>query len=140
MPPFEYHRIPSFAEGDPAGLIHFSRLACYVEEAEHTFLARAGFPVDLQADPAIHWPRVSFSAEYLAPATPLQKITVRLTHAEAGRTSITWTWEIHHDRHPLARGTMKTVCLMQAGNTPTPSPLPDDLRRQLPQSQPSPHH
>ena len=67
MREFVLKRRASFAECDPAGILHFSRVACWVEEAEHAFLAQAAFPIDLHAKDALLWPRVSFEVEYHGP-------------------------------------------------------------------------
>jgi acyl-CoA thioesterase FadM len=128
MAAFVYSRTPAFADGDAAGVVHFSRLACFVEEAEHAWLTGAGCPVALDAPDALHWPRVAFSAEYLRPVRPFQSLEVRLVALRAGRASLEWDWEIRVDGDLAARGTMKTVCCRKVGEELKAVDLPERLR------------
>lgn len=131
MTMFVYHRPPAFADSDAAGMVHFSRLACYVEEAEHAFLRDAGFPVDLDDESALLWPRVAFSAEYFAPVSPWRDATVHLSRAEIGKSSVDWEWELFSGDRLAARGRMKTVCCARGEKGPAPTPLPTGLRERL---------
>ncbi len=128
MMPFVYARQAQFAECDPAGILHFSRVACWVEEAEHACLAAAGFPLNLQAEDALLWPRVSFEVEYLAPIPLHQEFELRLLAVKPGKSSLTWTWELGAGEQLFARGSLKTVCCRREGEGLRPQALPDALR------------
>lgn len=130
---FVYSRTPAFADSDAAGMVHFSRVACYVEEAEHAWLAERGFPIRTADPEAPRWPRVRFEAEYLRPLFPLEPVEVELSAAETGNASITWDWTLRRRgaAEPAARGRMKTVCCLKRGEGLEPCPLPEDLRRGL---------
>jgi len=126
MKPFRYPRTAAFADSDAAGVIHFSRLLCFVEEAEHAWLAAQGMPVDLRRPEALHWPRAAVQAEFLGAAYPGEALEVVLTLSRRGARSLHWTWEIVRGAEPLARGTLVTVCCLpdgQGGLRSVPLPM-----------------
>jgi 4-hydroxybenzoyl-CoA thioesterase/acyl-CoA thioester hydrolase len=127
MAVFVYKRVPAFADTDAAGMVHFSRLAQYVEEAEHAFLEQAGHPIDLRSPDALYWPRVAFNAEYLAPVPPLREIEVVLKAIRPGRSSLTFDWEIRAGGSVAAKGTMKTVCCRKTDGGLKPAELPKNM-------------
>ncbi|WFB34906.1 acyl-CoA thioesterase [Kiritimatiellota bacterium B12222] len=133
MPIFYYDRTIPFADSDAAGIVHFSRIACYAEEAEHAFLIQAGYPIKVNSAHAYHWPRVNYQANYLRPLFPFQTIKLQLTSSKIGRSSITWKWSIHDEKTQElhCHGEMKTVCCMVQGGQMKPVPLPEELRRKL---------
>ena len=116
-----YTRRVSFADTDAAGVVHFSRLLCYAEEAEHALLEKLGIP--LFADGG--WPRVRVSCDYLAPVRVGDSVEVSISSGEIGRSSVCWEFTMVCDDTPVARGTMKTVRVGADGN---PSELPEDWR------------
>jgi acyl-CoA thioesterase FadM len=129
---YSYPRNPTFAESDAAGVIHFSNIARYVEEAEHAFLAEAGCPVDLLEADALHWPRVQFSAEFKGVMRPFQAIRVELEAEKVGGSSIAWGWVIRSEEGEcLAQGQMKTVCCRKEGDKLASAPLPESVRARL---------
>lgn len=128
MAVFSFSRQTSFADSDAAGLIHFSRLACYVEEAEHAFLQKAGIGLGFSDPEALRWPRVQFSADFLKPIRPFETVEVLLLGAEAGNSSLRWTWEIQAGEEVVARGEMKTVCCREEHGRMRSFPLPEAVR------------
>jgi len=58
-----YQRRVTFADTDAAGYAHFSKILCYVEEAEHTLLGDLNIP--LMNDGG--WPRVHVECNYFLP-------------------------------------------------------------------------
>ena len=130
---FISRRQAQFADSDAAGVIHFSRIAVYVEEAEHLFLQQQGYPIDLVSPEAFHWPRIKYSASYMRPIQPFESIKIELAPRRVGTSSITWRWLIlkAEDDQEVAQGEMKTICCkLQDGSMKT-HPLPEDLRRNL---------
>lgn len=130
---FTLKRKTHFAESDAAGVIHFSRFAVYVEEAEHECLASLNFPVDLQDADALHWPRVHFEASFMAPCRPFADIRVELDPSRVGESSIEWAWTVTDEAtdHIVAKGVMKTVCCKADGNGMVSCPLPPQLEMAL---------
>lgn len=45
QPAYRHLSEVAFADTDASGLAHFSKMLCYVEIAEHAFLASIGIPV-----------------------------------------------------------------------------------------------
>jgi acyl-CoA thioesterase FadM len=65
-----YQRRVAFADTDAAGVVHFSRLLCYVEEAEHALLAELKIPLMGDDKDGGGWPRVHIDCNYFAPLRP----------------------------------------------------------------------
>ncbi|MDF3128659.1 hotdog domain-containing protein [Kiritimatiellaeota bacterium B1221] len=130
---FQYDRLPQFAESDAAGIIHFSDISRYVEEAEHAFLRSAGFPVTIHDPLSLKWPRVSFKANYTRPLLPFQQVQVNLVPIYVGRSSINWKWSISlpQSEEALCEGEMKVVCCVLKGEKLETCPLPSALKEML---------
>lgn len=128
---FQYVRRVQMADTDAAGIAHFARVLCWVEEAEHACLQSLGYEIRPMDENALHWPRVACSAEYLQPLRVMAEVEVRLRREAVGRSSITWNWEVWHASACAARGTMKTVCAKLGPDGVGATPLPDLLRERL---------
>ena len=114
MATYSYTRSIAFHETDAAGVVHFSRLLCLVEEAEHAALDSLGIPI-LSEEMA--WPRVQLSVNYPAPIQTGEQAEVSLAVKRLGKSSIQWAFSIRSvgkDRI-VAEGTMTTVCSHPAG-------------------------
>jgi acyl-CoA thioesterase FadM len=73
-----HHRQQSevaFSDTDASGWAHFSKILCYVENAEHVFLASMGIPVFSNSN---GWPRVKISCDYRSPLRSQDKFEVQL--------------------------------------------------------------
>lgn len=121
---FLYQRQVSFADTDAAGRVHFSRLLCYVEEAEHTLLTELNIP--LMGDGG--WPRVHVDCDYFAPLGPGEAVEVILIPEEVGRTSVSWSFNILCKGNDVAKGSVKTVRVNGEGK---PVEISSDWRERL---------
>ena len=121
---FLYQRQVSFADTDAAGRVHFSRLLCYVEEAEHTLLAELSIP--LMEDGG--WPRVHVDCDYFAPLGPGAAIEVILIPEKVGSTSVSWSFNILFEGRDVAKGSVKTVRVNGEGK---PVEISSDWRQRL---------
>ena len=108
-----YQRRVQFADTDAAGVVHFARLLCYVEEAEHDLLKSLNIP--LLDDGG--WPRVHVACDYLAPAKFGELLTVAISPIRLGASSILWSFSVASDDKIVAQGEMKAVRVDGAGNT-----------------------
>lgn len=106
---FLYQRHVAFADTDAAGVVHFSRLLCYVEEAEHALLDDLGIPLMGSGDKAGGWPRVHVDCDYFAPLGPGADVEVILIPEKVGRTSVSWNFTVLCGGTDVAKGSMKTV-------------------------------
>ena len=118
---YAYRRCVRFADTDAAGVVHFAKLLCYVEEAEHECLVGLGIPLLDH----VGWPRVEVECRYLAPLKMGDTVDVSVEVALLGQTSITWTFLMFSGERKIAEGKMKTVCVNSEGD---PIPLPDNWR------------
>ncbi|MGJ8676538.1 MAG: acyl-CoA thioesterase [Akkermansiaceae bacterium] len=100
-----YQRRVSFADTDAAGVVHFARLLCYAEEAEHDFLAELGIPLLENGG----WPRVKISCDYLAPLRVSDEVEVSISIAKVGKSSLQWIFSMSCCDLEVAQGEMKTV-------------------------------
>lgn len=100
-----YQRRVSFADTDAAGVVHFARLLCYAEEAEHEFLTQLGIPILGDGG----WPRVHVSCDYLAPVRLCDVVEVSISPEKVGNTSVLWRFSMSSHGHVLAKGEVKTV-------------------------------
>src|SRR5262245_8365437 len=80
--PVEFHttRRVEWADTDTAGIIHFSRYFCFMEEVEHEFLRSRGLSCIMEHEgQRITWPRVSATCDFLKPVRFEDVMNVRLT-------------------------------------------------------------
>lgn len=119
-----YQRRVSFADTDAAGVVHFSRLLCYAEEAEHDLLSSLAIPLLGGGG----WPRVNVSCDYLAPARLGDTVEVSISPVELGKSSVLWRFSMKAHGVELARGDVKTVRVDSEGK---PEVLSSDWREAL---------
>jgi len=121
---YRHQRCVSFSDTDAAGVVHFSRLLCYVEEAEHALLGRLSIPLLDNGG----WPRADVSCSYRAPIMPEDTVEVIISPEKLGVTSIRWKFEITSRGQLCAEGSMKTVRVNGEGK---PTPLEKSWREKL---------
>ena len=108
---FHHQRRVSFADTDAAGVVHFSRILCYVEEAEHALLESLEIPLLEHGG----WPRVDVQCSYTAPILPTDTVGVMISPTQLGKTSIVWKFKVSNKGEICASGTMKTVRVNSEG-------------------------
>ena len=106
----------AWAETDPARVFYFARPLYWVDEAETALWRRLG---DLER--LANMPRRRIEVEYLRPLTFDDEYETRLWLDSAGRTSLTWNFEVVSGGDVCVRGTMVAVHVGEDGN---PRPLP----------------
>jgi YbgC/YbaW family acyl-CoA thioester hydrolase len=94
--PFRYSRRVQFAETDLAGIVHFSWMFRYMEEAEHAAWRAAGLSI-AERGGALGWPRVAASFEFRNPLHFEDEIEVIVRLAEVGSRSLQY-------EHTIVRG------------------------------------
>ncbi len=102
---YHYQRRVSFSDTDAAGVVHFSRILCYVEEAEHLFLESLSIPLLENGG----WPRVDVQCSYTAPIMPADTVEVMISPEQLGESSIVWRFQLSCGGEICASGNMKTV-------------------------------
>lgn len=111
---FVYARRVEFADTDAAGMIHFTALFRYMEEAEHDFYRSLGSSAHRwKADRLEGMPRVSAACEFHRPLRYADEVEIRLTvrekTAKAIRYEVAFLKKAGEERVEVARGTMKVV-------------------------------
>lgn len=104
---YQFEHVVSFSETDAAGVVHFSQMLCWVEDAEHHCLRESGF--DVFPDHGGGWPRVSVSCDYHAPCRYAEKVVVFLTLIKLGNSSVGWSFELRVGESLIASGRMTSV-------------------------------
>ena len=107
-----YQRRVQFADTDAAGVVHFSRMLCYAEEAEHDLLGLLGIPLMGNGG----WPRVHVECNYRAPVRLGDTVDIMISALQLGRSSIQWAFSMSIEGRCVAEGEMKTVRVDEAGN------------------------
>lgn len=106
----------AFSDTDASGWAHFSKILCYVENAEHAFLASVGIPVFSNNG---GWPRVKITCDYRSPLRFQDKFEVQLSLTKIGNSSINWKYQILKPETTLvAEGEMVSV-KVDSNGTPT---------------------
>lgn len=102
---YQYHRRVHFADTDAASVVHFSRLLCYVEEAEHALFAECGIPLMEKGG----WPRVNIQCDYHVPLKLGDEVVISLSLEKLGNSSLLWAFSINLGDKQVATGKMKSV-------------------------------
>ncbi len=102
---YHYQRRVAFSDTDAAGVVHFSRILCYVEEAEHALLGSLNIPLLDHGG----WPRVDVQCSYTAPISPESDVNVCISPDQIGRSSIVWKFDVSSGGKLCASGMVKTV-------------------------------
>lgn len=86
----------AFADTDAAGIAHFSRMLCWVEEAETSFLREQGHKLyTIDDDGAARgFPKVGIEVKFLHPVRFDERVLVELTLERIGRRSLNYRFQI----------------------------------------------
>ncbi len=126
-------RAVAFSDSDAAGVVHFTALLRYAEDAEHRFLARVGVPLILRENgDIIGWPRVHAQFDFRAPVRFGEEGTVALRLTRVGESSLTFRYRVAQLDTVVAEGEMTAVQACIGPDGPGRSvPLSEDLRARL---------
>ncbi len=107
---FRHERRVEFADTDCAGIIHFSRFACYAEEAEHAFLRSLGLSVQMKHEGhTIGFPRLASRFEYSRPIRFEDVVDIRLRVVRLGASTVTYQFLFEKDGDEVARGEFTVI-------------------------------
>src|ERR671925_497130 len=88
---FRYHRRVQFAETDMAGIVHFSWMFRYMEEAEHALWRAAGMSI-ASVENSTGWPRISAAFEFRSPLHFEDEFDVTVRIASLTRRTIQYAF------------------------------------------------
>ena len=129
--PFRYSRRVQFAETDLAGIVHFSWMFRYMEEAEHAAWRAAGLSI-AERGGALGWPRVAASFEFRNPLHFEDEIEVIVRLAEVGSRSLQYEHTIVRGDVVIGSGRITTVCVQKAPDGPMrATEIPAGILRKL---------
>ena len=130
---FEYERRVTFRDTDAGGIVHFSVLFTYFEDAEHAFWRSLGTSVVASGpEGTLTWPRVHASCDFLRPARFEDLLAIQIGIDRIGRSSLTFAGTIRHDGMLIANGRWVTVCCRVAPDGQLePQPIPPRLLERL---------
>ena len=117
MTGFRYSRRVQFAETDLAGIVHFSWMFRYMEEAEHALWRAARLSV-VEPGSDIGWPRVAASFAFQNPLHFEDEFDVIVRLKEAGRRALHYEHTIMRGDTVIGTGTMTAVCIRQTAGGP----------------------
>jgi YbgC/YbaW family acyl-CoA thioester hydrolase len=128
---FKYHRRVQFAETDLAGIVHFSTIFRYMEEAEHAMWRAAGLTI-AERGGDLGWPRLGAALEFRNPLRFEEEFEVWVRIASLKRRTIDYEFTLVRGKTVIAVGTMASVCVRkQPDGTMKATEIPADITRKL---------
>ena len=109
---YRYRRRVQFADTDVAGVVHFSWIARYMEEAEHALWREAGLSIAPRDQP-VGFPRVGLSIDFAAPLYFEDEFEVHVRIEAISRRTIRYAHTITRGDTVIATGTMTAACVQQ---------------------------
>jgi YbgC/YbaW family acyl-CoA thioester hydrolase len=107
---FKYSRRVQFAETDLAGIVHFSTMFRFMEEAEHAMWRAAGLTI-AERGSDLGWPRLSAALEFRNPLRFEDEFEVWVRIAALKRRTIEYEFTIVRGTTVIAVGTITSVCV-----------------------------
>lgn len=101
-----YTRRVHFADTDAAGVVHFSKILCYIEEAIHFFLLEQGLDVSSERE---GWPVVKVDIDYRKPLFFNDEVDISVEPFSSGKTSLSWSFCAFSDGVIIAEGILTNV-------------------------------
>lgn len=95
-----------FVDTDMAGIVHFSKVLCYVEEAEHAAMSAIGVAAisDIGG-----FPKVRIECDYKSPLKFQDSLSVDLSLVKVGNRSLNWKFRVSANQRIAAEGSIVTV-------------------------------
>ena len=125
-----YHRRVQFAETDMAGVVHFSWIARYLEEAEHALWREAGLSI-LPPDSPYIFLRVALSIDFKAPLHFEEEFEVLIRVEAISRRSIRYSHVVTRGETVIATATMTAVCARKGPDGMKAVEVPAAIRERL---------
>ena len=128
---FRYSRRVQFAETDLAGMVHFSTLFRYMEEAEHALWRSVGLTI---AEPGgrFGWPRLSAAMEFRQPLRFEDEVDVTVRIAALKTRTIEYEFVLQRRDAFIAAGRIVCICARkQADGTMRATEIPPDVHDRL---------
>jgi 4-hydroxybenzoyl-CoA thioesterase/acyl-CoA thioester hydrolase len=136
---FSWERRVEFCETDAAGIVHFSSLIIYMEQAEHALLRSLGLSVAHSATSTpddstwrdVSWPRVRVECDFLSPAKFEDIVSINVFLSVLGKKSVTYQHRLFIGTRAIATGSMTSVCCKRENGTLVGREIPAEIRDAL---------
>ena len=122
---YKHRIVVPFQDTDMAGVVHYTKLLGYVEQAEHAALESVDVPVISSKG---GFPKVHIECDYRAPVRFGDEVDVVITLREISDKSLHWGYLLELGGRSLAGGTMVTAMVDIEGK---PKVIPLDYRDKL---------
>ena len=106
---YRYRRRVQFADTDMAGVVHFSWIVKYMEEAEHAMWREAGLTI--AGGSGIGWPRVEASFEFHRPLRFEDEFEVHLRIVGKDARTIRYEGIVSRGETRIATGKIAVKCV-----------------------------
>jgi YbgC/YbaW family acyl-CoA thioester hydrolase len=131
MSEFRYRRVVQFAETDLAGIVHFSTMFRYMEEAEHAMWRSVGLTI-AERGGDFGWPRLSAAMEFRSPLRFEDEVEVIVRIARMTRRTIDYEFVLRAGATLAATGTISCICARkQADGSMRATEIPADIADKL---------
>lgn len=128
---FRYPRRVQFADTDLAGIVHFSTMFRYVEEAEHALWREAGISIAARGGD-LGWPRLNAALEFRNPLRFEEEFEVWVRIAALKTRTIEYEFTLVRGKTVIAVGTMTTICVRkQPDGTMRAVEIPAEIANRL---------
>src|SRR5262245_20390242 len=127
---FRYRRRVQFAETDLVGVVHFSWIARYMEEAEHALWREAGLSIAPQGAKVLY-PRVAMSIDFKAPLIFEDEFDVHVRVEAMSSRTIRYAHTIMRGETIIATGTMTAACVENSTPPLRATDIPADVKKAL---------
>ena len=119
------------SDTDAAGILFFAHQFTLIHDAFEQFLTSIGFPIHnfFKKEVPFHPVIVHAEANYLAPITVGDLLTITLTIEKLGTTSLTIAYSLHNEETLVGRA--KTVHVTIDKTSRQKTPLPSSFRQAL---------
>lgn len=108
-----YQRRVQFVDTDQAGVVHFTTILRYVEEAEHAMMQDVVGVAPMSQSGG--FPKVRVVCDYQAPIRFGEQVEVELKIDHIGKTSLQWAFSMFVEGRQVAQGEWVTVYLDAEG-------------------------
>lgn len=123
---FRYQRRVQFAETDLAGIVHFSTMFRYMEEAEHAMWRSVGLTI-AERGGHLGWPRLRAALEFRNPLRFEEEFDVLVRIVALKTRTIDYEFVLRRGDTLIAVGSMTSICVgknadgtMKAAEIPPP--------------------
>ena len=106
---FRYRRVVQFAETDLAGIVHFSTMFRYMEEAEHAMWRSVGLTI-AERDGLFGWPRLSAAMQFRNPLRFEDELEVAVRIAALKTRTIDYEFVLSCGGTLVATGSVSCIC------------------------------